>query len=52
MGTKKMETSADVRRRRFMDELKDEAVQMLLDGHSVDSVTTLPGLPGANQLYR
>ncbi len=52
MGTKKSESSTDVRRRRFTDEFKDEAVQMLLDGHSADSIANRLGLSGANLLYR
>lgn len=41
MGTKKMETTADVRRRRFTDEFKEEAAQMLLDGRSAISMRGL-----------
>lgn len=43
-GTKK--------RRRFTKEFKEEAVQMLLDGHSATSVAERLGLSGANLLYR
>ncbi len=39
-------------RRIYSDELKAEAVQMLLDGHSAESVASNPGLSGANLLYR
>jgi len=39
-------------RRSYSDELKAEAVQMLLDGHSVESVVSNLGLSGANLLYR
>jgi len=39
-------------RRQYSDELKAEAVQMLLDGHSAESVATRLGLSGANLLYR
>ena len=39
-------------RRRYSDELKAEAVQMLLDGHSAQSVASNLGLSGANVLYR
>ena len=39
-------------RRRYSDELKAEAVQMLLDGHSAESVTTRLGLSGTSVLYR
>jgi len=39
-------------RRRYNDELKAEAVQMLLDGHSAKSVASRLGLSGTNVLYR
>jgi transposase len=39
-------------RRQYSDELKAEAVQMLLDGHSAESVVSRLGLSGANLLYR
>lgn len=52
MGAKKVEGTADVRRRRYTDEFKDEAVQMMLDGHSAESVASRLGLSGANLLYR
>ena len=39
-------------RRIYSDELKAEAVQMLLDGHSATSVASNLGLSGANLLYR
>jgi transposase len=39
-------------RRSYSDELKAEAVQMVLDGHSAQSVATNLGLSGANLLYR
>jgi transposase-like protein len=39
-------------RRTYSDELKAEAVQMLLDGHSAESVASNLGLSGANLLYR
>jgi transposase len=40
------------KRRRFTKEFKEEAVQMLLDGHSATSVADRLGLSGANLLYR
>ena len=40
------------RRRAYGDDLKAEAVQMLLDGHSAASVAKNLGLSGANLLYR
>ena len=39
-------------RRRYGDELKAEAVQMLLDGHSAESVVSRLGLSGCSVLYR
>jgi transposase len=39
-------------RRSFSEEFKQEAVQMLLDGHSAPSVAERLGLPGPNTLYR
>lgn len=39
-------------RRQYSDELKSEAVQMMLDGHSAASVASRLGLGGTNILYR
>ena len=39
-------------RRVFSEEFKQEAVQMLLDGHSAPSVAERLGLQGPNALYR
>jgi transposase len=39
-------------RRRFTEEFKREAVQMLLDGHAAPSVAERLGLSGPNLLYR
>ena len=39
------------KRRRFTDEFKAEAVQMLLDGHTAASVCERLGLSGVNLLY-
>ena len=39
-------------RRKYSDELKEEAVQMLLDGHSAQSVVANLGLSGTSLLYR
>ena len=39
-------------RRRYSDELKEEAVRMLLDGHSAESVASNLGLVGTSLLYR
>ena len=40
------------KRRRFTDEFKAEAVQMLLDGHSAGSLSARLGLSSPNVLYR
>ena len=39
-------------RRQYGDEVKAEAVQMLLDGHSAESVASRLGLSGTSVLYR
>ena len=39
-------------RRTYSDELKTEAVQMMLDGHSAQSVVDNLGLSSTNLLYR
>lgn len=39
-------------RRQYSDDLKAEAVQMMLDGHSATSVADRLGLSGTNILYR
>ena len=39
-------------RRSYSEEFKQEAVQLLLDGHSAPSVAERLGLSGANLLYR
>src|SRR5918996_4989848 len=51
MRRKRME-AAPAGRRAFTDEFKQEAVQMLLDGHSAHSVAERLGLSGTNVLYR
>lgn len=40
------------KRRRFTDEFKAEAVQMLLDGHGASSICERLGLSSPNVLYR
>ena len=40
------------KRRQYSDDLKAEAVQMLLDGHSAESVVSNLGLSGTSLLYR
>ena len=44
--------SGSVARRVYPQEFKEEAVQMLLDGHSASSVCERLGLSGTNLLYR
>ena len=39
-------------RRVYTNELKSEAVQMLLDGHSAESVASNLGISATNLLYR
>ena len=39
-------------RRKYDAELKEEAVQMLLDGHTAESVVANLGLSGTSLLYR
>jgi transposase len=51
MASARSKTKA--RRRRFYsEEFKQEAIQMLLDGHSAPSVAKRLGLTGPNVLYR
>ena len=47
----KVAESRSLERRRFTEEFKAEAVQMLLDGHSASSVCERLGLSGVNLLY-
>jgi transposase len=51
MSRKRMQ-AASARRREFTDEFKQEAVRMLLDGHTAGSVAERLGLSGTNMLYR
>lgn len=48
----KVKQDARRKRRRFTDEFKAEAVQMLLDGHSAGSISERLGLSSPNVLYR
>jgi transposase len=52
MTRSKKPVTAKAARRRFTDEFKEEAVQMLLDGHTPASVADRLGLGGTNALYR
>ena len=49
---RKRPTSDKSSRRVFAKEFKEEAVQMLLDGHSATSIVERLGLSGTNILYR
>ena len=49
MARKSAETRT--RRRRFTDEFRRDAVQMMLDGHSAASVAERLGISSANLLY-
>ena len=40
------------KRRSYSDDLKAEAVQMMLDGHSAESIAANLGISGAPLLYR
>ena len=44
--------NASPSRRRFSDEFRRDAVQMLLDGHAATDVADRLGLSGPNLLYR
>ena len=49
---RKRRKPANGSRRRYSDEFKEEAVRMLLDGHSAISVAENLGLSGTSLLYR
>jgi transposase len=49
---RKQTTSVPSTRRVFTKDFKQEAVQMLLDGHSASSVAERLGLANTNLLYR
>ena len=50
--TRKSTKNKPPQRRVYTEELKAEAVQMLFDGHSAQSVVENLGLSGTNLLYR
>ena len=52
MARKKAISKSKDTRRRYTDEFKSEAVQMMLDGHTAPSVMERLGLPNVNMLYR
>ncbi len=49
---KKATSRKRLTRRQYSDEMKAEAVQMLIDGHSAVSVAKNLGLSGTSLLYR
>ena len=49
---KKPARKKTTKRRRYDDDLKAEAVQMLFDGHSAESVVRNLGISGTSLLYR
>ena len=51
MARKKLKSTPSTRRA-FTAEFRQEAVQMLLDGHSASSIVERLGLSSANLLYR
>jgi len=52
MARKKKLSTAKTGRREYTKEFKEEAVQMLLDGHSAPSVIERLGISNTNVLYR
>jgi transposase len=52
MARKKKPTPCNGSRRRYTEDFKEEAVQMLLDGHTAPSVKDRLGLSSVNLLYR
>ena len=52
MAKKKLVTNRKRVRRHYTQEFKEEAVQMMLDGHAAASVADRLGLSGTNLLYR
>ena len=52
MAKKKRVTNRKRVRRHYTQEFKEEAVQMMLDGHAAASVADRLGLSGTNLLYR
>jgi transposase len=50
--SKKSVVKPSAGRRNFSQEFKQEAVQMLLDGHTASSIAERLGLSGSNVLYR
>tara|TARA_R110002167_G_scaffold56052_2_gene159266 strand:- start:772 stop:1071 length:300 start_codon:yes stop_codon:yes gene_type:complete len=50
--SKKTVKESSKTRRQFTEQFKQDAIQMLLDGHSATSVVDRLGLSGTNLLYR
>lgn len=50
--SRKQKSSAKVSRRRYDDDFKREAVQMLYDGHSAQSIADRLGISSTNLLYK
>ncbi|MEO8497533.1 MAG: transposase [Planctomycetota bacterium] len=52
MARRKKSAASHDSRRRYTEDFKEEAVQMLLDGHTAPSVKDRLGLSNVNMLYR
>lgn len=52
MSRKTTSPSTPLRRRQYTEEFKQEAVQMMLDGHSAASIAERLGIPDYHLLYR
>ena len=52
MSGKRIKVTKPAGRRRFTREFKEEAIQLLVDGHTAESVAHRLGLKGAQCLYR
>jgi len=50
--SRKKKSSGKVSRRHYDDDFKREAVQMLYDGHSAQSIADRLGISGTNLLYK
>ena len=50
--SEKWSSEKGLKRRRYTEEFKEAAVQMLLDGHTAVSICERLGLSGPNLLYR
>jgi len=49
---KKASRKSVTKRRQYSEDLKSEAVQMLFDGHSAETVVKNLGISGTSLLYR